>query len=87
MILYVGNLPYAATEAELREAFAAHGEVSSVRIIVDRDSGRSRGYGFVEMGSDAAARAAIAELGGRAFMGRKLRVSPADRRSGKEESQ
>lgn len=80
MSLYVGNLAYATTEAELRQAFAAHGKVVAVRIIMDRDTGRSRGYGFIEMDTDAAAARACEELNGRDFMGRKLRVSQADGR-------
>ena len=80
MNLYVGNLAYTVTEAELRAAFGAHGEVAAARIIMDRDTGRSRGYGFVEMASEPAAREALEALNGQVFMGRKLRVNPANRR-------
>ena len=79
--LYVGNLPFNASEDELREAFERCGEVVSVRIITDRDTGRSRGFGFVEMaGSDVDG--AIKELDGRDFGGRTLRVSEAREREG-----
>jgi RNA recognition motif-containing protein len=60
--IYVGNLSYEATEDDIRSAFEAHGEVSSVSIIMDKMTGRSRGFGFVEMESDAASQAAIAAL-------------------------
>ena len=79
-MLYVGNLDYEVTEAELRQAFAIHGEVVSVRVIVDHESGRSKGFGFVEMASEAEGAAALAATKGQLLMRRKLRVSPADRR-------
>lgn len=60
--LYVGRLPYSTTDAELSEMFAAHGTVESARVITDRDSGRSKGFGFVEMSSEEEANAAIAAL-------------------------
>lgn len=74
--IYVGNLPWSATEADLRELFSAHGTVHSAAVITDRDTGRSRGFGFVELDA-AAADKAIAELDGRDFGGRALRVNEA----------
>ncbi len=75
--LYVGNLPYRTTEEELREAFEAHGEVVDVNIIKDRMSGVSKGFGFVEFGTDAEAKAAMEALNGTQFGGRTLRVDEA----------
>ena len=75
--LFVGNLPYSATEAELRDAFAECGTVVSVKIITDRESGRSKGFGFVEMQSDAEATAAIEKLNGADYSGRAITVSVA----------
>ena len=75
--LYVGNLPYSATEATLRELFAPLGEVTSVSIITDRDSGRSKGFGFVEMATDAAAQAAITQLSGKSLDDRAITVAEA----------
>jgi RNA recognition motif-containing protein len=75
--VYIGNLNYDTTEDTLRELFTAHGEVVSLNIIIDRYSGRSKGFGFVEMGSDEAAQAAITALNGQDFEGRQLRVSEA----------
>ena len=75
--LYVGNLPYSATEATLRELFAPLGEVTSVSIITDRDSGRSKGFGFVEMATDAAAQQAITQLSGKALDDRAITVAEA----------
>lgn len=77
--LYIGNLPWRCSEQELEEVFAAVGTVQSVAIITDRETGRSRGFGFVEM-DDAGARAAIERLNGRDFQGRPLRVSEAQER-------
>lgn len=74
--IYVGNLPWATGDEELAELFSAHGEVISARVITDRETGRSRGFGFVEM-EDFAAQDAIAELNGRDFRSRPLRVSEA----------
>mgnify|MGYP003572559816 CR=1 FL=1 len=73
--LYVGNLSYDTTEARLQEAFEAYGEVVSARIITDRETGRSRGFGFVEMPNDTEAQAAIEATNGADFMGRRLRVN------------
>ncbi|MDX1664531.1 MAG: RNA-binding protein [Candidatus Promineifilaceae bacterium] len=77
MNIYVGNLAWSTTEEELREAFEEYGDVSSVSIITDRDTGRSRGFGFVEMPSDAEARAAIEGLSGAEMGGRTLTVNEA----------
>jgi RNA recognition motif-containing protein len=75
--LYVGNLPYSATEATLRELFAPLGEVTSVSIITDRDSGRSKGFGFVEMATDAAAQQAISQINGKSLDDRTITVAEA----------
>ena len=74
--IYVGNLPYTATEAELQELFAQHGEVISCALPIDRDTGRPRGFGFIEMSNEDAAKA-IQALDGRDFGGRTLRVNEA----------
>jgi cold-inducible RNA-binding protein len=75
--LYVGNLSYSTTEASLTEAFSEFGEVASVNLITDRMTGRSRGFAFVEMADDAAAKAAIEGLNGKPVDGRNLRVDEA----------
>jgi RNA recognition motif-containing protein len=75
--LYVGNLSYNTYEDNLRQAFQAYGTVASAKIITDRDSGRSKGFGFVEMGSDDEARAAIAGMNGQDLDGRTLKVNEA----------
>src|SRR5690348_3223322 len=75
--LYVGNLSYNATGSELEQLFAAHGSVQSAEVIADRDSGRSKGFGFVQMGSDEEAQAAIAALNGQEQDGRTLTVNEA----------
>ena len=75
--LYVGNLSFSATDAELRELFGAHGEVVSAQIITDRETGRSKGFAFIEMASDAAAQAADDALNGQQHGGRKLTVNEA----------
>ena len=77
MKLYVGNLSYDTNENDLRDLFAAYGAVESVAVITDRDSGRSKGFGFVEFGDNAQAQAAIAGLNGKDVGGRSLTVSPA----------
>ncbi|WP_035586991.1 RNA recognition motif domain-containing protein [Hippea jasoniae] len=77
--LYVGNLPYATTEEELKELFSEYGEVSSSKIITDRETGRSRGFGFVEMDSESAQKA-IESLNGVNFGGRNLKVNEAKER-------
>jgi RNA recognition motif-containing protein len=78
--LYVGNMSYATSEDELRELFAAYGQVASVNIVLDRDTGRPRGFGFVEMGTPEEADAAIQALNEREFGGRKLTVNFARER-------
>ena len=75
--LYVGNLPYSFRDEDLQEAFAAHGSVSSAKVMMERDTGRSKGFGFVEMGSDAEAQAAINGMNGQQFGGRGLVVNEA----------
>jgi len=77
MKLYVGNLSYNLTDAELRDAFAAHGEVTSAEIVKDRASGQSKGFGFIEMPSQDEAKAAIQALHGTALKGRTLNVNEA----------
>ena len=77
MNIYVGNLAYSLTESELRDAFANFGDVSSVKILSDRETGRSRGFGFVEMPDQAEAEAAVANLNGKDVGGRSLRVNEA----------
>ena len=81
--IYVGNLPWSATEQELRSLFEPHGSVDSVNIITDRDTGRARGFAFVEMGDSSSAANAIRTLDGSDMGGRPLRVNEAqDKRSG-----
>jgi RNA recognition motif-containing protein len=75
--LYVGNLTYGVTDSDLQTMFAAHGTVQSAQVIMDRDTGRSKGFGFVEMGSDQEAQAAIAALNGKEMEGRTLTVNEA----------
>lgn len=77
--LYVGNLPWSATDDELQSLFANVGQVLSARVITDRETGRSRGFGFVEM-DDAGASRAIAELNGQEMGGRPLRINEANER-------
>jgi RNA recognition motif-containing protein len=77
MKLYVGNLSYNSGENDLRDLFSAYGTVESVAVITDRDTGRSKGFGFVEFANDAEAQAAIAGLNGKEVSGRALTVSPA----------
>jgi RNA recognition motif-containing protein len=77
MNIYVGNLNYASTEEGLRRLFEAYGEVGDVSIIRDRETGRSRGFGFVEMPNEEEARAAIAELDNKEFDGRLIKVNQA----------
>jgi len=80
--LYVGNLTYDVTNSGLEELFAAHGTVQSAQVIMDRDTNRSKGFGFVEMGSDSEAQAAIAALNGAQHSGRALTVNEAKPREG-----
>jgi RNA recognition motif-containing protein len=88
MNIFVGSLPFSLQEADLRELFEAYGEVSTVKLISDRETGRSKGFGFVEMSDDEAAQKAITGLNGADVKGRSIAVSqaeekkPSDRRSG-----
>jgi len=75
--LYVGNLSYEVDSSELEKLFSPHGTVASAQIISDRETGRSKGFGFVEMNSDAEAQAAIAALNGQDYQGRSLTVNEA----------
>ncbi|MHC5010230.1 MAG: RNA recognition motif domain-containing protein [Planctomycetota bacterium] len=75
--LYVGNLPFSSTQADLEDAFGAFGTVTSVNVITDRETGRPRGFAFVEMASDAEAQAAIEGLNNKDFGGRSLKVNIA----------
>ncbi|MDH7483449.1 MAG: RNA-binding protein [Spirochaetales bacterium] len=75
--IYVGNMNYSTSERQLQDLFSQYGEVSSVNIIVDRFTGKAKGFGFVEMENAEAADAAIAALNGQEFMGRQLRVNEA----------
>ena len=77
MNIYVGNLPYTATEDELRTAFATYGDVNTVNLIIDRDTGRSKGFAFVEMADNASADSAIKGLNETAMGGRTLKVNQA----------
>ncbi len=77
MRIYVGNFSYEMTTEKLKETFAAHGQVQEVSIVQDRDTGRSKGFGFVEMPTKAEAEAAIAALNGKEFGGRTITVNEA----------
>ena len=77
MNIYVGNLSYGMSEDELRDAFGAFGAVSSVKILMDRETGRSRGFGFVEMPNQSEAETAISQLNGKDVGGRALRINEA----------
>ncbi|CAG0994562.1 hypothetical protein MYXO_02604 [Myxococcaceae bacterium] len=78
--IYVGNLPFSTTDGELRRLFEAHGTVESVNVITDRETGRPRGFAFVEMSDASGAAAAIEVLNGREVGGRALRVNEAEDR-------
>src|SRR6188768_365053 len=80
--LYVGNLSYNTTEISLRDAFGQVGTVADAKIVMDRDTGRPRGFGFVEMGTDEEAQNAIQQLNGRELDGRAINVNEAQERSG-----
>ncbi|MFZ9982440.1 MAG: RNA recognition motif domain-containing protein [Cyclobacteriaceae bacterium] len=85
MNIYVANIPWKATEEQLRSLFAEYGEVSSAKIIMDKMTNRSRGFGFVEMSDDNSARQAITNLNGADFLGKSLVVNearPREERSG-----
>ena len=75
--LYVGNLPYSTTDSDLQSLFSQAGTVTSASVVKDRDSGRSKGFGFVEMSSDSEAQAAISQFDGKDFQGRTLKVNIA----------
>lgn len=77
MNIYIGNLPYSISEDELRNLFAAHGEVTSANIIMDRDSGRSKGFGFIEMPDNAQGEVAINAINQTDVQGRSVRVNEA----------
>ena len=81
MNIYVGNMSYDITEEDLRQAFGAHGEVDSVNIIIDRNTGRSKGFGFVEMSNDQEAEAAIEALHETELKGRNINVNKAKPRT------
>ena len=83
MKIYVGNLSWNADESDLRDAFSAHGEVTSVQIITDRESGRSRGFAFVEMENDEEGKAAISAVDNKEIDGRQVKVNEAKPRSDK----
>ena len=75
--LYVGNLPYSVRDEDLQQAFGAYGAVNSAKVMMERDTGRSKGFGFVEMGSDAEAQAAVEGMNGQSLGGRSLVVNEA----------
>jgi len=77
MKLYVGNMPFSMSEGDLRQLFEEHGSVDSVSVITDRDTGRPRGFAFVEMPDDEAARTAMASLDNKMIEGRNLKVNEA----------
>jgi RNA recognition motif-containing protein len=77
MNIYVGNLPFDATEADLRNLFAEYGTITSAAVVTDRDTGRSRGFGFVELADEALAGKAIGNLDGHDWNGRRLTVNQA----------
>lgn len=79
--IYVGNLPFRTTEESVHDLFARYGEVQSVKLISDRETGKPRGFGFVEMDDDAAADEAIRSLDGSEFEGRSLKVNEAKPRA------
>ena len=81
MKLFVGNLPFSATEADLNTLFSEYGTVDSVAIITDRETGRSRGFGFVELASDARAQDAIRDTDGSDLQGRNIKVNEAKPRN------
>ena len=80
MNIFVGNLPYGVTDTELRHAFEAHGTVSSASVILDKFTGKSRGFGFIEMPNQAEGQAAVAALNGKDIQGRAMRVNEAQPR-------
>ncbi|MFM7613601.1 MAG: RNA recognition motif domain-containing protein [Synechococcales cyanobacterium] len=85
MTIYIGNLSFQATEDDLREVFAEYGTVSRVALPIDRESGKKRGFAFVEMETDDAEDAAIADLNGAQWLGRELKVNKAKPKDGGNE--
>ena len=81
MNIYVGNLPFSATESDIRDLFAKYGTVDSVAIVLDRETGRPRGFGFVELATDARAQDAIRDLNGTDLQGRAIKVNEAKPRA------
>ncbi len=81
MNIYVGNISFETSEDNLKTIFEEYGEVTSVKIVMDRETGRSRGFGFIEMSDDGQGRTAIAEVNGKEYNGRNLRVNEARERS------
>jgi RNA recognition motif-containing protein len=77
MNIYIGNLSFDASEDDLRQLFEGYGEVTSAKIVMDRETGRSRGFAFVEMSDDTQAQAAIDDTNGKEFKGREMRVNQA----------
>jgi cold-inducible RNA-binding protein len=75
--LYVGNLPYTVRDEDLQQSFGEFGSITSAKVMMERDTGRSKGFGFVEMGSDAEAQAAIAGMNGQSLGGRSITVNEA----------
>ena len=75
--LYVGNLPYTVRDEDLQQSFGQYGSITSAKVMMERDTGRSKGFGFVEMGSDAEAQAAIAGMNGQSLGGRSITVNEA----------
>jgi RNA recognition motif-containing protein len=86
MNIFVGSLPFKIQEADLRELFEAYGEVNSVKIINDRETGRSKGFGFVEMADEEAGKKAIADLNGSEVAGRNIVVNQAEDKKPRERS-
>ncbi|WP_395373042.1 RNA recognition motif domain-containing protein [Marinicella sp. W31] len=86
MNIYIGNLAYSVTEAELEEAFGQYGEVTSAKLILDKFSGQSKGFGFVEMADEQDARSAIEQINGSAIKGRNVKVNEARPREDKPRS-
>ena len=82
MDIYIGNIAYAVTDEDLRDAFGAYGKVESARVVIDRDTGRSRGFGFVEMPSQDEGTKAIESLNGTDLKGRPMTVNPSRPRDG-----
>jgi cold-inducible RNA-binding protein len=85
MNIYVGNLPWSSSDQSLKELFEAHGTVDSAKILVDRATGRSRGFGFVEMPDDSEAQTAIDALNGQEFEGRELKVNEARKKEDRDD--